>query len=605
MKSILTIMLFSFIVTVSYGQGFQQIKILQDPNAIKQANGVAVADYNQDGNLDIFIVAAQAYDPDDPGTWNRLLQGSAEGFRDVTIEAGLNQQYDKQMEVEMGIKMGVSWGDYDNDGFPDLFLTNHEDDQLWHNKGDGTFENVTTEAGIVNCGGCYSSSALWWDFNNDGFLDIYVSSWIKANRLYENNGDGTFTEKGEKSGLATPASTWTSVPLDINKDGFQDIYVVNDFGPNQFFLNERNGKFSEHTLAYGLFDSGDGMGVDICDYESDGNFDIYLTNIWQEDPNPFFVNNGQGVYSNKAFEANLGNVGWGWGARFFDMDHDMDEDLYVVNQEYFAEQRPEANRLFVSDNNVFTESGKSYGVDHYANARGLETFDYNKDGDLDLIVTNWDDEVLLYNNVIEEKGNWLQIALQGSTSNRDAFGTVLRIKTGENQYQHRLNHGANFLGQSIKPIHFGLGNHKTISELTIFWPSGRVEKIYNITTNQFLKFTEGEQEEVLGETYGTKGKDLITSLGEDLDVPTNKAMLQIFPHPITSSSVFRLDLPKPGNVELRIYDLLGREVHQESFLREASTMDLSWPEHLSSGSGSFYYQIITENSRIIKKVLKK
>ena len=600
---LLVLLLFSNISAVS--QGFEILSDFSNISKIQFANGISVADFDKDGDLDVYIVAREAYKSDKPATWNRLFRNSGKDFQDITVNAGLDkQQYSKDKFLEEGIKMGASWGDYDRDGYPDLFLTNHGKDQLWHNKGDGTFENVSIQAGIEGSEDGYSSSALWWDYDNDGDLDLYVSSWYGPNTLYRNDGNTNFTDVSEKSGLKEVGKTWTSIPFDVNKDGKQDIYIVNDFGPNYLYLNDTDDHFIDATAEYQLNDLGNGMGVDICDYGSDGDFDIYLTNIWQVHTNPFFVNDGF-KFSNMASKVNLGDARWGWSARFFDMDHDMDEDLYIVNQRFFEDGDLEYNRLFVAENDEFEEMSNVYGLDLYTDARGMEVFDYNRDGDLDILVGNWGGSAVLFNNLIDKKGNWLQIALEGTTSNRNAFGTVLRVKTGTGQYQHRLSHGANFLGQSIKPIHFGLGKNEKIQELTIFWPSGRVEKMIDVSANQLLKLTEGEQEEVFGETYGTNDENLVTGIEEEFSNTVNKMDLTIFPNPITPGSTIRLYLPKSGNVEIKIYDMLGKGVYHEYFKAQSGLNKLNWPKHLITHTGTFYYQITTGNSRVIKKVFKQ
>ncbi len=469
----------------------------------QKSNGVAVVDYDGDGSLDVYIVASDAFDPTNRLTWNRLLKNSNGRFLDVTEQAGLltNQYNVDDTDAEMGVKMGASWGDFNNDGFPDLFLTNKGYDQLFKNKGNGTFEDITAVAGVAGCKQCYSSSAIWWDYDNDGDLDLYVSDWRHPNRMYRNDGDDEFADVSVESGLNVALQTWTSLPIDVNKDGFQDLYLMNDFADNDLFINNGDGTFKDRTRAYKLNDIGHGMGVDVCDIKNDGNFDIYLTNIWQEHANPFFVNQGD-FFENEWSERGFGNVGWGWGIRFFDMDHDMDEDLYLVNQKHFLDENLDYNRLYIAENESFEEVSETYGVNSLPDARGLEVFDFNKDGDLDMVIANWDANAILYSNGIRDKGSWIQISLEGTDSNRNAFGAVVRAKVGDT-YLHRLNHGANYLGQSIKPIHFGLADYESIDELTIFWPSGKVEKLYEVAANQFLTIKEGDHEEVLNEIYGT------------------------------------------------------------------------------------------------------
>ena len=504
-----TIYIFNFILigllsaSVLEAQNFIPLDRFGAASEIQKANGISVVDYDGNGNLDVYIVASDAFDLENRLTWNRLLKNTNGNFLDVTEQSGLleNQYNIDNSNAEMGVKMGASWGDFNNDGFPDLFLTNKGPDQLFKNKGDGTFEEITKVAGVGGCDKCYSSSALWWDYDSDGDLDLYVSDWQYPNRMYKNVGNDQFIDVSVESGLNVGLQTWTSLPIDINKDGFQDLYLMNDFADNDLFINNGDGTFIDRTVIYKLNDIGHGMGVDVCDIKNDGNFDIYLTNIWQEHVNPFFVNQGS-FFKNEWSERGFENAGWGWGVRFFDMDHDMDEDLYLVNQKHFLDENLDYNRLFIAENEKFKEVSETYAVNSFPDARGLEIFDFNKDGDLDMIFANWGANATLYSNNISDKGNWIQIELEGTISNRNAFGAVLRAKIKDTSL-HRLNHGANYLGQSIKPIHFGLADNEIIDELTIFWPSGRVEKIYDVAVNQFLKIKEGEQAEVFEETYGT------------------------------------------------------------------------------------------------------
>ncbi|MDN5211368.1 FG-GAP-like repeat-containing protein [Fulvivirgaceae bacterium BMA12] len=596
------------LITELKAQEFTKLSLFGSVSDTHYANGISVADYDADGDLDIFIVARNSFDKLDPKTWNRLYENRVGTFVDVTQKSGLHaMQYSANGKIlREGIKMGAGWGDYDNDGYPDLFLTNQGKDQLWHNMGNGTFENVTDIAGVAGPEERYSSSILWWDYDNDGDLDLYVSSWEGGgNGLYRNDGGHNFADVSEASGLANiDGSTWTSIPLDVNKDGWQDIYLVNDFQNNLFYLNMSDGHFEDATGKYNLYDSGNGMGVDICDFNNDGNFDIYLTNISQLRKNPFFINTG-GTFANKSRELGVDDAKWGWACRFIDFDHDMDEDLYVVNQEFFNDGVQEYNRFYELTGGKFKDNSVLYGLDNVTDSRTMEVFDYNTDGDLDIILGNWGEEVLIFDNQSQNKKNWIQIKLEGTVSNKNAFGTVIRIKTPDDVYQHRLYHGINFLGQSIKPIHFGLARNKKIDELTLFWPSGKVEKIYDVSANQLIKFKEGEQEEVFGEAYGTDDNNIVTSLDQLSYSSGAQLDLQIFPNPFTDNSTLRLYLPKPGNAQLKIHDTLGRKIYQKNFSIKTSNIDINWPENLIPGAGTFFCQVITEGGRIVKKVLKR
>ena len=203
--------------------------------------------------MDIFLVSIHKFQQGNSQTWSRLIRNNGQGeFEDVTEESNLLFHNETLRKGWMGDRMGGSWGDYDNDGYPDLFLSNDGQDELWHNEGNGQFKNVTNDSGTTGCMDCYSSNGLWWDYDLDGDLDLYVSDWLKKNRLHRNEGNGTFVDMSAFSGLDDEGNTWAAIPIDVNKDTFPDLYVVNDFGESRFFINSVNGKFSDSTRYYKL-----------------------------------------------------------------------------------------------------------------------------------------------------------------------------------------------------------------------------------------------------------------------------------------------------------------------------------------------------------------
>ncbi|RMI26766.1 MAG: CRTAC1 family protein, partial [Calditrichaeota bacterium] len=471
----------------------------------RQSNGVAVADYDLDGDLDVYFVAVRQYDPNNSATWNRLYRNNGNGtFTDVTEQAGVRSYLSGYPINTMGNKYGASWGDYDNDGDPDLFLTHLGPDMLFQNNGDGTFTEVTQQAGVAGNDTDVNSSALWWDFDLDGDLDLYVGAWIGANRMYENLGGGVFQDISLASGLADSGRTWTSIPIDANNDTLPDLYVVNDFGANHFFVNLGNGAFQEATTAFGLEDEGHGMGVCIGDYNNDGWFDIYLTNIYDLFPNPLFTNTGQSYFIDLAAQMGVDSAGWAWGTEFFDCDHDGDEELYVVNGFLIdpGDNMFFNNMLIETGNPGFVEMSAASGTNGSAEARGLVVFDYDDDGDLDLLVANFNEPPYLYVNQTVTQ-NWLKVKLEGTTSNRNAFGASIRVTAGGQTY-HRHNDGVEFLGQSIQPLHVGLGNATNVDELVVRWPDGTEESFHNIPVNQQITVREGVGIiTAIGDTPGT------------------------------------------------------------------------------------------------------
>ena len=556
-------------------------------------NGVAVADYDLDGDLDIYLVAYRQYDPNDETTWNRLYRNEGNGtFADVTLEAGVLSRVAGFDEGGMGNKFGAAWGDYDNDGDPDLFLTNIGPEILYRNEGDGTFTDVTEQAGVADEDSNYSasSSALWWDYDHDGDLDLYVSAWagsvsskVSENKMYENQGDGTFTNVTAASGLGDRGRTWTSIPLDANNDGLTDLYVVNDYGPNKFYVNQGDKFFLEATAAFGLEDNGHGMGVTVGDFNNDSYFDIYLTNIAEFYPNPLFVNDGQGYFSEQAEALGVHDAGWAWGTEFFDCDHDGDLDLYVAN----GFMIDPGNNFFFTNQLVdrsflrFEDSSVASGTDGAAEARGLVVFDYDGDGDQDMLVANWDAPPSLYRNQSATQ-NWLGIQLDGTTPSRNAFGAVVSV-TANGKTIYRQHDGVDFLGQSIKPLHFGVGAAGIAEAIHVRWPSGVAETFYDVPANQTITLKEGQ---------GT------ATATEERPIVSEAVTLQgAFPNPTTDATTITFSLPRTGPVNLTVYNLLGQAVftHHETYSAGPQRITLNNDQHFKH-SGLYLYRLTFENT---------
>ncbi len=610
-KIIILLVLASITCQSTTAQDFNRSEDVAGIDHLQRGNGVAVADYDQDGDLDIFMVAHPSFDPLDEITWNRFFENNGDGtFDDVTIQAGFDEQYVNTGDpATTGEKMGVAWGDYDNDGFPDLFLTNSREDQLYHNQGDGTFVDVTEQAGVAGCNDCYSSSGLWWDPDIDGDLDLYVSNLKGANTMFQNQGDGSFVDITEQSGLAGFGITWASVPLDVGKEGFLDLYTINDTQENQFFENrEVDISFNEASQAYRLNDEGAGMGVTIGDYNNDGLFDIYLTNIFNHHPNPLYTNLGTRRFQDDAAEMGVADTGWGWGTKFFDCDHDGDEDLYAVNgveqKAYIegVEQQDVSNFFFknqlMEGTEGFSDWSVASGTNGEAKSRGLEVFDYDDDGDLDLVVANILESSFLYRNELikesqPESANWIKIWLEGTTSNRDAIGTEVKVTLNGVSF-YRWHHGAGFLSQSLKPVHFGLGSAQVIDKIQITWPGGEVEAVYNVPVNQTMRLMEGDN-------------PIVTGMDDDL--AEHHFEVYNYPNPYKSSTTLHLKLIKPGSLDLRIYSITGKELYKlNQQVLESGSIDLMWTgvdnDGNSLGAGIYFYTASFENDRVHGKMVK-
>ncbi len=580
-----------------YAQSFELAQHIEDACQLEDVNGVTVADYDQDGDLDIFVVSIHRYETGDDQTWSRLLRNDgAQGFTDVTTESNLFDVDETLRTGWMGDRMAASWGDYDNDGYPDLFLANNGDDELWHNDGNGQFTKVTEESGVRGCFDCYSSNGLWWDFDLDGDLDLYVSDWLKANRQYRNEGDGTFTDISEISHLNDTSKTWASLPIDVNNDLLPDLYVVNDFGDNILFVNDGNGEFHNATREYGLEDDGDGMGVDVCDYNNDGIFDIYITNIYASHPNPFFISDNHGIYTDQAATLRVEDTGWGWGARFFDADHDLDEDLYVVNGMNLSAGRGDRNIFFENADGQFQDVSNQLGVNNPAQARGLEVFDYDQDGDLDMLVGNREARLSLYKNTLMEKEaadkGWIQIALEGTESNKYGLGAVVEINCqGQRYYRHHT--GTNLFGQSLQPLHFGLAHHSVINEIAVTWPTGVIEYYPGVAANQFIKLKEGEGQLV--------SSFLVTSAPEN----ERYSSLRVFPNPFDDRIIFDFPEKVAGVVEFQLTNALGQVIQSKQYrINNQRSLEVRLSQTVAT-PGIYFYQISTPVGVNKGKVLKR
>lgn len=579
-------------------QAFQPTQI-RDIAKMSNNYGNAVADYDQDGDLDIFIVAYESFRPDLPQTWSRLLKNNGSGwFEDVTVEAGFGQQYVSSTVPDH--KIGAAWGDYDNDGFPDLFLTHSGHTQLYHNNQNGTFSDVSVEAKITACTYCVNTSALWWDYDNDSDLDLYISDYQFPNRLFNNQGDGTFINATLSTKLGDSGDTWCSIPIDANRDGWMDLYVVNDYGLSRFYLNHNGHYFEEATSEFGLINSGNGMGATIGDYNNDGNFDIYITNIAEFQANALFTGSDSGVFQDQNAAQQVGNGHWGWGTHFFDADHDGDEDLYLVNgfgnlfypNKFFKNMAAEGSAQFID-----------WTVNSFADGQGqgmaMEVFDYDEDGDLDILVSNTNEAPYLYKNTGRAPGsNWLQIELEGTLSNHNAFGTIVKASAQGKSF-YRFHQGANIMAQSIKPLHFGLGNLKTVDSLSIIWPNSEPETFLNIDANQKIKVIEHD-------TLILPPKEVEKP---NTEVPlSDLSLTKLHPNPFYETVSIEVATNQTGRLYCQIYALTGGQVMQlEKDITEPGSLQLEWSGTNGAGkklaSGMYLYYIRLNDAFLSGKII--
>ena len=491
--------------------------------------GVALLDYNNDGLLDIFLVnggritssmkAPENFDRHDPRYWNRLYRQNKDGsFTDVTQQAGLANAGDGNYG------MGVAVGDYDNDGYPDLYVTSYGKNILYHNNGDGTFTDVTAKAGVA--GGGWSVSAGFFDYDNDGKLDLFVTRYMDwdtkhskdcggnyhtycppeefpatTNILYHNNGDGTFTDVSQRSGIAAKKGRALGVAFaDYDGDGFTDIFVANDGMQQYLFHNNGNGTFSEVGMEAGTALSQDGrrlsgMGVVFQDYDNDGRPDVIVTELPREIYGVYH-NDGDGSFTYRSLETGLGLLSSGsagWGVGLEDFDNDGWKDLFVAQGHVLdnVEQIDpslhylEPPLLAMNHNGRFERADSGDAVPWAA--RGAAFGDLNNDGWQDVVMTTLGGHPQVFMNR-GGKAHWLAITLRGTRSNRDGFGARVQVN-GQTRF---ATSAGSYLSASDKRLHFGLGTAEK-AKVEIVWPSGIHQTLNDVHADQFLEVREPEK----------------------------------------------------------------------------------------------------------------
>ena len=500
--------------------------------------GVALLDYDNDGRLDVFLTNGAKLDdpmlegklPDksDPKYWNRLYHQNADGtFTDLTERAGLSGM------PEGYYSMGVAIGDYDNDGFEDIYVTGFGGNILYHNNGDATFTDVTKKAGVV--GGGWSVSAGFFDYDNDGKLDLSVTRYLdwsfKTNRycgekkagfraychpdnyegatniLYRNNGDGTFTDVSEKAGIANPQGKGLGVSFaDYDGDGFTDIFVANDSVQCFLYHNNGNGSFSEVGLLAGVGYNEDGktfagMGVDFSDYDNDSFPDIAVTDLSNE-RYMLFRNNGDSTFRDVTNPSGLGGATLafsGWSTHFFDYDNDGWKDLFVAQSHVMDTiQKTSPNLRYMEPPLLLrNQSGHFFRVvpgkvfEQEWAGRGAAFGDIDNDGDVDIVVSNLGQKTYLLRNDGGNTNNWLGIETQGTKSNRDGIGARIKVVSNSGQTQYfTVNTAVGYLSASDKRVMIGLGSDSAAKLVEIRWPSGVLQKFENVKSRQILKAVE-------------------------------------------------------------------------------------------------------------------
>jgi hypothetical protein len=485
--------------------------------------GVAVFDYNNDGYPDIYF-SNGAEQPSlrktGPKYYNRLYRNRGDGtFEDVTEKAGVKGS---------GYNFGVAAGDFDNDGNEDLFITGVHGNTLFRNRGDGTFEDVTKKCGIE--GTDWSISAAWVDYNNDGLLDLFVVNYVKwdpaiepfcgdaahnirtychprfygglSNRLYRNNGNGTFTDVSVSSGIAQHRGKGMGVVIgDYDHDGWIDIFVANDTVPNFLFHNDGNGRFSEVALEAGVGLNDDGkaissMGVDFRDLDNDGHEDLFVTALTGE-TFPYFRNYRNGFFVDMTYPSGIGPVSMllsGWGVGAYDFDNDGWKDIFVAdgdvqdNSEQYSSRKSSQQNLLLSNDRSGGFRAQLLGK--FAFHRGVAFGDFDRDGRVDVVVTRLGEAPLLLRNISSTHNHWLNLRLVGAKSNRDAIGALVTLQSGGLRQINRVTSSVGYASSSDLTLHFGLGGCPKVDQIDIEWPSGIRQSLKNIQSDRYLTLQE-------------------------------------------------------------------------------------------------------------------
>jgi enediyne biosynthesis protein E4 len=500
--------------------------------------GVALLDYDNDGRLDIFFVnGAKIEDPmrlgrfpdkSDSKYWNRLYHQNPDGtFTDVTEKAGLTGMPQNRYG------MGVAAGDFDNDGFEDLYVTGYGGNTLYRNNGDGTFTDVTARAGVAGSG--WSTSAGFFDYDNDGKLDLFVTRYLEwsfdedrfcgehkpggraychpdnyrgiANVLYHNNGDGTFTDVSQKAGIANPAGKSLGVAFaDFDGDGWTDIYVANDSVQCFLYRNNHDGTFTDVALTAGVAFNEDGktfagMGVDFADFDNDGRPDIVVTDL-SDQRYLLYRNNGDGTFSDVTDPSGVGRATLkysGWSTRLVDLDNDGWKDLFVAQGHVMDNIEVTSPNLAYLQPPLLLRNlhGRFSAVDAgpalktaWA-GRGAAFGDLDNDGAIDIVVANIGQKAYILRNAGARENGWIGIRARGRKSNRDGIGCSVKVvsTSGAVQY-YTIQTAAGYLSASDKRLVVGLGTDRIAKSVEIHWPAGEIQRFENVAAGKWIDAIE-------------------------------------------------------------------------------------------------------------------
>ncbi|MCP3929282.1 MAG: CRTAC1 family protein [Bacteroidetes bacterium] len=479
--------------------------------------GAVLLDYDQDGFLDLYVSNGAFVKDLSKGEKpkgaleNKLYQNQKNGsFKDVTKKAGVGDRE---------FSMGMTVGDYDNDGYPDIFVSNYGSNTLYRNNGNGTFANATSRAGIK--GNECSVGAVWFDYDNDGFLDLYIGNYLEfdpqydyyyapdnfpgpmaydgqSDKLYHNLGDGTFEDVTQTMGIFNPEGRAMGVgSADYDNDGYADIFVANDHMINYMYHNEAGKGFKDVGVMSGVAFNQVGeatisMAVDFADYNNDGLLDLFVSD---DSYCSLYQNQGDGVFADMSNPSGIAVASAqhvGWASAFIDYDNDGDLDIFKANGA-FKHLYGHEDQLFEQvEGNIFKDvsTQRSEYFKKSLVGRGACFGDYDNDGDLDVYIVNLEAKGVFLRNNKGNENNWLLVQLIGTTSNRDGVGAKVNLKIGDRIQTTEKKSSRGYLSQNDPRLHFGLGKNEMVESIEVVWPSGKTQKLENIPAGQVLTITE-------------------------------------------------------------------------------------------------------------------
>ena len=540
----------------------EQAGIRYQHNGFMYVGGIAVADFDDDGFLDIYVTTGE-------GHANRLYLNDQDG--------SFSEKARTSRVADRSEGWGAVSGDLDNDGDADIYLTNYfSQNQLFLNDGDGRF---ATAVGSGTSDSGPSTSASLADYNNGGHLDIYVLNRSQATDDYANalllsNGDGTFADVTASSGTGNTATSLAVASFDYDADGYQDIYVANEFELDALYNNNRDGTFANRAIELGL-PHGAGMGVDFSDYDNDGDLDAYVSNLKRD----FLLqNNGDGTFTDRQ-DVGILNDTMAWGVNFLDHDNDGDEDLYVTNGGMmWPEKYSEANVFYLNNGDgTFAEIASEMGIADDGDGRASACGDFNNDGYGDIFMINVArGSVRLYRNN-NSGNNWLTVRLVGTSSNRNGIGAIVTVEAGNSTQIKGVGAGGSFASMDSIDQQFGLLRHNLVDRVTVRWPSGTVQELTDVGVNQTLTVIEPVPTAVSDE--------------DDPPTPTDFRLSQNHPNPFNSATAIEFVTPEAGPVSLVIYDVKGSPLKRlVAGWRDAGRHVVRW-DASGVASGVYVYRI--------------